>query len=160
MESLNLLMFQSGVYYAQLYDKELLATLLDDGLESHVSVNGTVTSRIELFVTDYTFFAAAAAVETFTILIILSTFWGFWRLGRNVSLSPLETAKAFNAPIFGDAASNHTAREMARSVGSRRVKYGRLQDEVECNEGTGFRMCDKLGFAQRAGWNDDTGQNA
>ena len=54
---------------------------------------GSVVGDHLVFRTDYWFFVAAAAVEVMCILFILPTYHGWWRLGRSVSLSPLETAK-------------------------------------------------------------------
>lgn len=33
-------------------------------------------------------------------LIVLPLYYGFWQLGRNVSLSPVEIAHTFGAPIL------------------------------------------------------------
>ena len=41
--------------------------------------------------------ARSTAVVCFTCIAILSTYWGWWRLGRDVSMSPLEIARAFGA---------------------------------------------------------------
>ena len=56
----------------------------------------------EVFKSDFAFFFAAAALELLTIVLVASTFFGYWRLGRQVSFSPLEIAKAFDAPMLKD----------------------------------------------------------
>lgn len=38
-------------------------------------------------------YIAAAIVELVCILLVLPTYWGWWKLGRPVSFSPLELAK-------------------------------------------------------------------
>lgn len=43
---------------------------------------------------DFSFYAGAASIELVTILVILSTFYRFWKLGRRTSFSPLEIAQA------------------------------------------------------------------
>ena len=60
-------------------------------------------------------------------LAILATYWGWWHLGRPVSLSPLEIAKAFDAPIMHAADPNATADELVEAVGDVRVRYGSAQ---------------------------------
>ncbi|KAM0712536.1 hypothetical protein Q7P37_011633 [Cladosporium fusiforme] len=57
-------------------------------------------------------------------LSIMPTYWGWWRLGRPVSMSPLEIAKAFDAPLMQRADPNGTAGDHLRTVGDTRVRYG------------------------------------
>ena len=66
---------------------------MDPGLEAHQLVTATRIDEVTVFSSNLGYFAGAAAVELFSILIILYTFYGWWRLGRNPSLSPLEIAK-------------------------------------------------------------------
>jgi len=81
-----------------------------------------------IYRSEYVFLAIA------TILIILSLFsvstllYGWWDLGRPVSLSPLETAKAFGAQIFEGAPDDEKG--ILRSVGDRKFKYGEVDDVV------------------------------
>lgn len=69
---------------------------LDPGLEVNYTVKGIRTDEVTVYVSNFSYFAAAAIVELFTISIVLYTFFGWWRLGRDASLSPLETAKVSN----------------------------------------------------------------
>lgn len=57
-------------------------------------------------------------------LAVLPTYWGWWRLGRAVSLSPLEIAKAFDVPLMQALDSNATTEDFIRAVGDKRVRYG------------------------------------
>jgi hypothetical protein len=66
---------------------------MDDGFAVNQTITGTVVESVEVFRTDFSFYVAAAAVELCSVLVILTTFWGWWRLGRSASLSPLEIAK-------------------------------------------------------------------
>lgn len=88
-------MFRTGVEFAQSSDINKFEKLLDEGMISEINstVTGTTIAQVTVYSSDFNFFAGAAAVELFTIGIILYTFYGWWRLGRNTSLSPLETAK-------------------------------------------------------------------
>jgi hypothetical protein len=45
-----------------------------------------------VFVSHYGFFAIAAGLTLFVAVLVSLPFWGWWRLGRAVTLSPLETA--------------------------------------------------------------------
>lgn len=54
------------------------------------------TSQI-VYMTNYRFTIIAAAVSLLGILTVIPTFWGWWEDGREVGVSPLEIAKAFDA---------------------------------------------------------------
>jgi len=56
----------------------------------------------------------------FAILLLL---WGWWELGRPVTLSPLETAKAFAAPILLGAGATKNICGILEKVGDERVVY-------------------------------------
>ena len=95
MADLNELMFRTGVHAARQYKHNTshLKARMDSGLEINYNVTGMLKSPINVFKSDLSYFAGAATVQLFTILVILFTYYGFWRLGRNVSFSPLEVAK-------------------------------------------------------------------
>jgi len=93
LNQVNELMFRVGVHYGQTYDVWKLTSPMDNGMEVDQTVTGTDVESVEVFRTEFACFAAAAAIQLFTSLVIGMTFWGYWRLGRSTSLSPLETAK-------------------------------------------------------------------
>lgn len=45
-------------------------------------------------------------------------------LGRSVSLSPVEVAKAFNAPLLVEVDSNAEVKKIVEQIGVTRVRYG------------------------------------
>jgi hypothetical protein len=63
------------------------------------------------------------------LLAALSLLRGWWELGRTVSLSPLETAKAFAAPIL-EYGGSHEAVGVLKEVGATQMHYegGRIMD--------------------------------
>ncbi|KAF2677585.1 hypothetical protein K458DRAFT_436511, partial [Lentithecium fluviatile CBS 122367] len=74
--------------------------------------------------TDFRWFAASVIVMILGITAALSLLWGFWQLrGRYVTLSPLETSKAFGAPIFTAAGPEQEANSILKEVGHERVAY-------------------------------------
>lgn len=94
MASLNELLFRTGLYTAQKYDKSYLEPLIDAGQEIYYNVTGSPKTPVEIFHSDFRWFAGAAAVELFSIIVVLLTFFGYWRVGRHATMSPLEIAKA------------------------------------------------------------------
>ena len=53
-------------------------------------------------------------------------------------MSPIEIAKAFNAPLLSKQNSNATANDLAKSAGSMPVRYG-LVSEKHSGENTMYR---------------------
>ena len=57
------------------------------------------------------------------ILATMSLLWGWWQLDRYVTLSPLETGKAFGAPILMTAGPEQEASSIVREIGHERVAH-------------------------------------
>ena len=57
-------------------------------------------------------------------LALLLVFVGWWHVGRTVSMSPMETAKALKAPMLEILDSNEDANMLLQEVGDRLVRYG------------------------------------
>ena len=96
--------------------------LIDDG----VSINQTVSAKTvtNIFSSDFRWFAGAAIVQVATALLILPMFWGWWTLGGDLSMSPLNTALAFNSPVFKDVNSANGAKGVIKALGGMKVKFG------------------------------------
>jgi hypothetical protein len=87
------------------------------------------TSTITVFESHYEFLGAALGIMILGILVVVPTLHGFWELGRQPSLNPLEIAKAFNAEMLRDDGSNAKAARLTKKLGDRRVQYGELVDD-------------------------------
>lgn len=84
------------------------------------------------FKTQYAFMGAAAGVITLAVLTVLPLYYNFWQLGRAVSFSPIETAKAFNSPLLRDSditSRNGEVDGLVKSIGKKRVRYGFVNAE-------------------------------
>lgn len=106
------------------------------------------TVVLAVYRSNYAYLAGALAVMIACLLGTLPLFDGFWRLGRQVSLSPIEIARAFQAPVLADVHSNRPVHELLREVGNRRVRYGMLPVQIwdesrgEYIQGTSLAMAD------------------
>ncbi|KAH6619898.1 hypothetical protein C7974DRAFT_222833 [Boeremia exigua] len=101
-----------------------------EGMSSQSAVS-SVTGIVEEYITDFNYVAGALVATLVTILLVLPVYWGFWQLGRKVTLGPLEIANAFNAPIIkpDNVKGQHgDFEEVLQEVGKRRVRYGQLKD--------------------------------
>lgn len=102
------------------------------------------------FAVDIRYLIAAVLVSMAGVLAVVPLFWGYWALGRSVSMSPLEIVNAFHADgratgeaeqicpgriaanLFDDYSRNATADELVQSLEMRtgnraaKVRYGVL----------------------------------
>lgn len=77
--------------------------------------------------TNHGFMYGALASILFCVLCVLPSYWGYWQLGRDVTLGPFEIANAFRAPILDHpTVANAGVKELIREVGQREVKYGAM----------------------------------
>lgn len=88
--------------------------------------------------------ALGITVSVVGVVAILPLYYGFWELGRKVTLNPLEIARAFGAPIMDGLDGNTTAEMIAVERGDINLRYGaldrfgqqkqlRVQLTAECN---------------------------
>ncbi|KAM3413699.1 hypothetical protein BST61_g10392 [Cercospora zeina] len=83
-----------------------------------------------VYVSHYDFLGIAVAISTISFGVVLASFHGYWHLGREVTMSPIEIAKAFNAPLLADEDSNASAQEIVKSAGTKPAQYGRISEET------------------------------
>lgn len=65
----------------------------------------------------------AVAATVCCVALVLPVYWGFWQLGRKVSLNPFEIAHAFRSPVIAQA-SSAAPNELMRQVGHQEIRYG------------------------------------
>ncbi|KAL8885285.1 MAG: hypothetical protein Q9205_001765 [Flavoplaca limonia] len=84
----------------------------------------TGTDERTVYVTDRRYLAAAAVISLVSVAAVAATLWGWWELGREVSGSPLEIAKAFGAPLFDSMGSNVPWDKIPKEVAREKIQYG------------------------------------
>lgn len=90
----------------------------------------SVTGIVEEYVTNFKYVGGALAATFVTLFLALPVYWGFWQLGRKVTLGPLEITQAFGAPIVAPERYKNTHGnfdQVLRDIGKRRVQYGQLR---------------------------------
>jgi hypothetical protein len=116
--ALNEIMFRSALAAANATDIQ--------------NVKAVQTTTNVVFKTQYRYLWGAIAVMLLSAVAIISILKGWWVLGRTTSLSPLEVAKAFNAPLLrSDQSSNASIDKLLREIGDRRVRYGEVRFRLE-----------------------------
>lgn len=76
----------------------------------------------------YVFTGVAMGLVYLTTLLTMFLLRGFRAHGREFSMSPLEVAKAFNAPLLRLVGSNTRGADIARGLPDVRVRYGEGRD--------------------------------
>lgn len=96
-------------------------------IEMHQDVRALSSVSQPVFHMDRGCLAAGAVVMIGCVIIVASTFYGWWKVGRTVSMSPVEIAKAFNAPVLQSRGLGSDLDGMLPVVGYRRVRYGEVR---------------------------------
>ena len=152
LAALNEIMFRVGVYTAQNFNETYLKSRIDPGLAVNYNTTGIPLTAVQVFHTDFAYFIGAAVVELVCILTIMYTFYGFWRLGRDRTFSPLEIAKvsksrgqhidtnaftneeneqAFDSPLLSSEPHSLNGRKLAKACGTRAFQYSKAEGEDE-----------------------------
>ena len=91
------------------------------------TVNASMTYPETIYQADFGWLAGSVAVIIIAFIAVTPTFNGWWHLGRTVSMSPIEIAKAFDAPLLRYADPNGTASDLLEEVGASKIQYGTSQ---------------------------------
>jgi hypothetical protein len=83
----------------------------------------------------YPFMFGALASTLVCVILILPSYWGYWHLGRQVTLGPLEIANAFQALALANIpAGNGHAQAVVQAVGNQKVKYTEFESDGRAKE--------------------------
>ena len=129
LTALHEIMFRTALEAAGAADSVFIQNAQGDrtfATTNTVHAKQTIVQNV--FLSHYGYLCGALAVMSLGILSVIPTFYGWWRLGRPMTLSPLETAKAFNAPLLDQKPSHSNADvdRLMKDIGSRPVRYGEV----------------------------------
>jgi hypothetical protein len=94
-------------------------------------LNGIQARNVLVYRSNFTNLGIALIFTLLGFFCVLPTFFGWWRMGRTVSMSPLEIAKAFGVAKLEGVDSNAKASKLLKDVGSVSVRYGAVGSSVE-----------------------------
>lgn len=143
---MNELMFRAGVMSTHHRPQENLASRIDSGVSVNQKVSATQEKTQNVYKSDLRWYAGAAAIQVLTALVTLPMFWGWWRLGCNLTLSPFSIALAFDSPVLSDINSAAGPAGVVSRLGGLKLKYGVVETQEEKAAGTGFYG--RLGVAE------------
>lgn len=101
-------------------------------------VSGHMYLKEGHYETKWWFAGGAFAATIVCVLLVLPSYWGFWELGRPFTLSPIEIANAFQAPVLVQCQHEHGlncahASDVVKVAGREQVRYTACQqpDQAE-----------------------------
>lgn len=116
------LAFRASIYATT--DRALDGALNNTWMMSNQTAFFSGTDLRATYTTRYSYMIAALALSVIGVIGVLPLYIGWWQLGRKVSMSPLEVARAFDAPLLRGTAANAEVDELARETKGERVRYG------------------------------------
>lgn len=88
------------------------------------TVSAQQITRAAVYESHYAYMVGALAITLLAMLLVLPSFHGYWQLGRQVSMSPLEIGKAFGAESLNPINSNARADQIVKRLGDNEIRYG------------------------------------
>ncbi|KAF2103501.1 hypothetical protein NA57DRAFT_72475 [Rhizodiscina lignyota] len=85
--------------------------------------NGTAYIDNVHYATNYAYMWGGFVSTMVCILCVLPVYWGFWQLGRPVTLGPFEIAAAFRSPMV---TGGGTVEEVIKKRGDQKVQFGHI----------------------------------
>ncbi|KAH7199269.1 hypothetical protein DER44DRAFT_671795 [Fusarium oxysporum] len=107
--------------------RELMFRLALQGNNSYVvaqSVRVSQEGTEVVYTSDFLFLGLALMLIGLAAVAVVPLLMYWWRLGRDVSLSPIEIARAFSAPELAGSGSNLDVSRLVKDIGDRKVRYG------------------------------------
>ncbi|KAF1962274.1 hypothetical protein CC80DRAFT_588845 [Byssothecium circinans] len=93
--------------------------------------------------------AVGISLSISSVIATIPLYYGYWELGRTVSLNPLELAKAFGAPLLRGLDGNATPEMITVERGGMSIKYGALE---RYGEGKDLRVEEMSRTTVRTPW--------
>ena len=101
LSAFNEILFRTSIHAASPGTKvNLTNNPIDPGLTLYQQVDVQQLSTHNVYqVVDWALWTAVALMGL-GVIVVIPTLWGWWSIGANVSLNPIETARAFGAPLL------------------------------------------------------------
>ena len=87
-------------------------------------VTAQESTTLPIYESHYLYLGLAVLVTSLGWLAMLPIFGGWWHVGRTVTMSPVETGKAFRAPMLASSDGNAEIDNLLKEVGTRPIRYG------------------------------------
>ncbi|PMD57966.1 uncharacterized protein K444DRAFT_592455 [Hyaloscypha bicolor E] len=114
---------------------DIIAGIRELGFRTAIAATNSTTDQtfeateiaiVQVYVSHYHYLGGALLVMFLGVVLVFPTFLGWWQLGRKMSFSPIEIAKAFNAPLLAEFRSNSEMKKILKEAGGLEVVYGEV----------------------------------
>jgi hypothetical protein len=85
--------------------------------------SGTQSLPVNQYKVVWIYWVGSLIITATIVVAITPIYWGFWTLGRKTTMSPFETARAFHAPLVGDAEIIVETPMLLKEIGETRVHH-------------------------------------
>ncbi|KAJ5094478.1 hypothetical protein N7456_010339 [Penicillium angulare] len=85
-----------------------------------------------VFKSHFEYLAGAVGLMFVTLTLVACTYRGWWQLGRKMTLSPIEIARAYNAPLLlgNGISANADVELLLEKIGGAQVRYGEVVNDT------------------------------
>ena len=85
-----------------------------------------------VFESHYAYLIGAVCLIVACLLSVAITFFGWWELGRKMTLSPIEIARSFSAPLLirSDISTSSALDTLLENIGNTKVRYGEVMADA------------------------------
>lgn len=128
---LNRVLLRAGLLAASWPD---ITKTIDAEVPLHQIVHAQWTRDANVFHADFRWFFGAATIQLLTITLLLPTYWGWWHIGVELTLSPFHIAKLCDAPMLKGINSGAGALGVVRDLGDMRLKLGCITVDTSTNQ--------------------------
>ncbi|KAL1392756.1 hypothetical protein HDK64DRAFT_306228 [Phyllosticta capitalensis] len=119
LDAIREVAFRASIYAANEYSSNQTAL---KNMNASQDVHYLGQSLETVYATDLVRMIAGAALAVLGLLGALPLYYGWWELGRDVTMSPVEIAKAFDARLLAET-NEHDAKGIVRAGKKLRIKY-------------------------------------
>lgn len=124
LDGLRELSFRTSLYAATDTSLDHAGVDSAQGMLSNQTVAYTGHTIQALYSMDWRYMVGGLIVSLLAAFSVLPLFYGFWNLGREVSMNPFEIAMAFDAPLLADAGPHCSAGDIVKQIGDKHIIYG------------------------------------
>ena len=135
--------FRWSLFYLSVYAMEPNTTIWSNEPKPapQIVYNDLDEVHITFYRVSWPWYFGSVGITIGIVLLILPTFYGFWALSRGATLSPFETARAFQTPIVRDEPADQATPALLKTVGKKNLR-------TEFNSPPSSPMADQSNFGR------------
>ena len=120
LAALNNIMFRTALKAASV-NQTLYP--LEGNFPIHSTIEAIRTTEQSVYQSNMGYLYAAIGILQLGVIVVLPVFYGWWKLGRKFTMSPIDVANAFSAPVLSGTTPGADVQQLLREAGHRRIQY-------------------------------------